>query len=254
MIGSSGATIQAMHADQPHLFTISQGAPPVYISNLRLRGTLRMRGGSLIIMDCSIEAITGGALSSERALSILGGSVVLLQSALHGHLGGAIEVVAAHPSLITCSVRDSQAESGGAMLVGNDAVADVELAHFVNSARSSGGALQAAAVQHLSMSRILDSCTHRSKVNNRTVHLLNRTFFEHNSAESNVGGSIHLLSPGFIDYRLPAPPGRWLFMCQGLAHKNHQRRQTERQSMDLADRTVIRPCGCQCRHKAMYDS
>jgi hypothetical protein len=55
-----------------------------------------------------------------------------------------------------------------------------------------------------------------AQVDGGSVHLLNRTLFEHNSAPDGKGGSVHLGSVGTVQYTLPAPPGRWLNMRQGL--------------------------------------
>ena len=46
------------------------------------------------------------------------------------------------------------------------------------------------------------------------VHLANKTLFESNSAPSNLGGAIQLVD-GTLEYTLPAPPGRYLFITKG---------------------------------------
>jgi hypothetical protein len=51
------------------------------------------------------------------------------------------------------------------------------------------------------------------------VHLLNQTFFEHNSAPDRAGSSVYLSSRGSLQYTLPAPPGRWLNVRQGVIFK-----------------------------------
>ena len=107
-----------------------------------------VQGGNLAVTACSIEAIPSeeqatASLHSERALSILGGHVELLQIALHGHLAGAISIEAATLILIECTICNSRAQSGGAMLIEEGAEVDVALSLFEgNSALSSGGALQ----------------------------------------------------------------------------------------------------------------
>ena len=48
------------------------------------------------------------------------------------------------------------------------------------------------------------------------MHLLNGTLFERNSAPDGNGYSIHLSHAGALRYTLPAPPGRWLNIRQGM--------------------------------------
>ena len=46
------------------------------------------------------------------------------------------------------------------------------------------------------------------------VHLFNQTVLEQNTAPVGGGKSIHLIG-GALQYELPAPPGRYLFIPQG---------------------------------------
>ena len=52
-----------------------------------------------------------------------------------------------------------------------------------------------------------------AQVDGGRVHLLNQTFFEGNTGGES--GAIALSPAGALDYTLPAPPGRWLFVRQG---------------------------------------
>jgi hypothetical protein len=54
-----------------------------------------------------------------------------------------------------------------------------------------------------------------TQVDGGRVHLRNETMLISNSADSKVGESIYLSQAGLVDYTLPAPPGRWLFIRQG---------------------------------------
>lgn len=51
------------------------------------------------------------------------------------------------------------------------------------------------------------------QVDGGRVRLLNKTMFSRNWAPA--GGAIHLVPAGSIEYELPAPPGRYLFIPQG---------------------------------------
>ena len=148
-MSSAGATIRAVHPAEPRLFSILHGAPHIHLSNLRLLGTLRSEGAHLAVTNCRMEPIPvygqGGLTSSpQRALFVFGGRVALLQTVLTGHSAGAIEVIAAHLTVIECAVQSCQAQTGAAMIASHGAEVDVTLSLFAdNLAHSSGGALQA---------------------------------------------------------------------------------------------------------------
>ena len=57
-----------------------------------------------------------------------------------------------------------------------------------------------------------------TQVDGGVVHLRNETLFERNSADSKVGETIYLSPAGSVEYTLPAPPGRWLFIRQGTKY------------------------------------
>ena len=58
--------------------------------------------------------------------------------------------------------------------------------------------------------------SYHTQVDGGTVHLRNETLFVRNSAGGKGGESISLSPEGSVDYTLPAPPGRWLFIQQGV--------------------------------------
>ena len=57
------------------------------------------------------------------------------------------------------------------------------------------------------------------QVDHGTVHLLNQTLFEHNSAPDGGGSSIWLSASGVLEYTLPVPLGRWLLISSGSTFK-----------------------------------
>eukprot|EP00966_Prymnesium_polylepis_P141234 3261709-Prymnesium_polylepis.1 len=78
----------------PAALTLYEGAPPVHIANVRLLGSITVRGGILRITSCRIEAC-GQPASTEAAagsaLTLSGGHTVLSQSVLIDHPAGAIK-------------------------------------------------------------------------------------------------------------------------------------------------------------------
>ena len=54
------------------------------------------------------------------------------------------------------------------------------------------------------------------QVDSGQVSLFDKTLFQWNSAPDGGGGSIHLAKNGTLQYTLPAPPGRWLNIRQGI--------------------------------------
>ena len=223
------ATIRPRYGTQPVLLTLKSGAPPVYMTNLVLLGHLRVEDDSLITLtDCVIEpqsGNTGRRLSistAGRAVSIVGGGeATLRRTILRGHEGGAIAVSGATLTLIECTIRDSKADRGGAILVtGESSSVMIVMSNFTrNEGFVSGGALQVCrAVQTSSCAaRKSFASAHISypQVEGGLVSLSDETLIERNEARDGFGISIHLVAPGRLTYTLPAPPGRWLNMKQG---------------------------------------
>eukprot|EP00966_Prymnesium_polylepis_P206506 4784607-Prymnesium_polylepis.1 len=195
-----GALRTAISSKELLLATFAIGSPPVHILNVRLVGHLLVQDGELTLSDCIVEANPSGmeTISSPtvvRALSINGGRVTLVRTVLHGHIAGAISVHLAILTLSECSIRNSRAHVGGALLVGDGAVVKLVATNLTgNSAVESGGALQ---------------------VDGGEVQLLDRTLLEQNTAPDGQGSSIYLASSGSLQYTLPAPPARYLFIRQG---------------------------------------
>ena len=148
--GAAGTTLRPASASQPLLVTLGSGAPPVRISNVRLLGRLRVEDGELSLVDCRVEEDApdrrrqlSATEGSARALSISGGQAYLTRTTLQGLTAGAISVENANVILDQCSIQDCQAQSGGAVLVGEGAVLRVDGSIFTgNIAVISGGALQ----------------------------------------------------------------------------------------------------------------
>ena len=203
IVGETGTAIRPAHADQPLLAVFERGAPRVHISNVRLLGRLTVQGGDLRLSDCIIEGSSNETAATAiepspdcRALSLLAGSAVLTRTTWRHHSCGAIFVQAAQLTVVESTFWDCRASSGGAVLVGDGSFVVVAASNFTdNTATVSGGALQ---------------------VDGGKVLLLNETLFERNAAASS-GGSIQLSPAAKVEYTLPAPPGRWLFVRQGVS-------------------------------------
>jgi hypothetical protein len=144
--GTPGTTLRSALATEPVLATFSYGAPQVQLTDLRLVGSLRVQGGKLRVLRCSISSQTSRQPNTPpavRALSIIGGEATLVQTVLRDHVAGAIEVNAGTLSLFECRLQGSHAESGGAMLVVGDSKVTVVTSNFTgNSADYRGGAIQ----------------------------------------------------------------------------------------------------------------
>jgi len=207
--GLLGTTIKPRTSKQPVLVALLQGAPRVHISNMRLLGHFVVQGGRLILTDSVIErlgghenypATPGRRLESQsfgRAISIEGGSAILTRTVVRGHNAGAISVHQGELDLYDCTLRDNRAEQGGALHIsGTSVVARIEHSRFINNTASRGGALQ---------------------VFHGQILLSNNTIFENNTATQAHGSSINLLN-GFVQYELPAPPGRYLELRDGSTY------------------------------------
>eukprot|EP00966_Prymnesium_polylepis_P227023 5252976-Prymnesium_polylepis.1 len=118
---------------------------------------LSVQGGELRLIDCQVEDLAASLGSAadvgrrslsassagERALLIRGGRIVLEQTVLRGHPAGAIDVSTASLELIACTISESSAESGAAILVASGAEVRIVSSNLTdNHAIISGGALQ----------------------------------------------------------------------------------------------------------------
>ena len=241
-VGEAGAMLRHAHPEQPLLITVRHGAPRVHMINMRLLGGLRVEGSALRLSECSVEAAAArssdgeahrrlAAPPVERALAIVGGSALLARTTLSGHAAGAILVKAASLTLVESAVRNCRAPTGAAMLVQHGANVTAVRSNLTdNRAEDGGGAIQvlAACARRTLAAAHRDAtvvparcCTTpssafqtRAQVVSGHVHLRNETLLERNVAPH---GSAILLSPAAtLEYSLPAPPGRWLYIRQGL--------------------------------------
>ena len=160
MVGESGATIRPLVAGQP-LLIIKSGAPLIHIWGAHLVGALKVDGGQLELIDCSIEAdhsTDGQPGGSGRRLNpsaqatpllIDSGQVTLKRVLLSGHTSGAISVRAATLALVESTIQGNQAEYGGAIRATEGSFVRLERSNMTgNVADMSGGALQ---VRHCSL-------------------------------------------------------------------------------------------------------
>ena len=67
----------------------------------------------------------------------------------------------------------------------------------------------------LSRARVSGTLSPLAQVVDGHLILGNKTLFEHNSAPEG-GNSIYLVAGSTLKYTLPAPPGRWLNIRQGI--------------------------------------
>ena len=245
IIGQSGTSVYPEFSAQPLLIKVVHGAPPVHIYSVRLLGQLEVRGGELKLNDCVIEpaAPTNASRAAtqdhnsggRRALLIFQGDVILTRTIFRAHKAGALEVNAANVVLIECTLQDCGAQTGGALRVrGNANMIIVQSTFADNTAAVSGGALQggtlalriAALVEYALPFFVARTTLHFhyihacfaicAQVDSGNVHVLNQTRFERNTAPDRQGASIYLDSAGKLQYTLPAPPGRWLNIRQGV--------------------------------------
>ena len=150
-MSEDGISTLRPHVEQQVLVTLKDGSPRVRFERIRFLGRLRVEGGELYLSDCFIESLSStssagrrlSAMHGERAFVAVAGRATLMRTTLRGHLAGAIGVHGATLLLVESSIRESHAQSGGAMLVAG--AADVTVVHSelsANSAEVSGGALQ----------------------------------------------------------------------------------------------------------------
>jgi hypothetical protein len=148
------AALRPAQPDQGIIIALAPGAPSVHIINVHLQGQLVVQDAELTLTGCSIETpgtaesdpSSGGrrlGTSDKRVLDIVGGAVALSQTTISGKHMGAIGVHGGRLSIIECTIRDSQAAFGGALLVGEGSLVRILSSNLVaNSASESGGALQ----------------------------------------------------------------------------------------------------------------
>ena len=229
LYGQPGASLRPLLAAQPVLITILSGAPPVHIAVVHLLGRVRVDGGRLLtLIDCTFEGSHSSG-SQERALQITGGNVRLVRTILQDHAYGALSVEAANLELFNCVVRANRAPFGAAMLILKGSAVDVVQSNITsNTADVSGGALQVMGDRRFSepysnerrRTCSLALAPHTSQVEGGKVELRDETILRDNLAPDGKGSSVHVASNGSVTYWLPAPPGRWIHIRQGLTFQH----------------------------------
>jgi hypothetical protein len=82
LVGEAGTTLLPTNAAQLYLLALLDGTPPVQISNARLIGRLRVEGGELRLIDCSVEPVmynSGARELAEELNAILPGLLQVAQ-------------------------------------------------------------------------------------------------------------------------------------------------------------------------------
>ena len=87
--GSGGRRALSGLAADTTIFTISPGAPPVFLEGLTISGHIAVHGGTLDIANCTFD---GTGLSGARALTVSGGAVTLRSSDLNDFDAGGMRV------------------------------------------------------------------------------------------------------------------------------------------------------------------
>eukprot|EP00966_Prymnesium_polylepis_P003840 87402-Prymnesium_polylepis.2 len=218
-------TLLPMRASEPLLVRLASGSPRVHFWNVRLLGGLRVEDGELDLVNCVVDGPSGTRSTgiNGRAVVVVGGYANIRRTVLRNHSAGAISVDGATLSLVDCTIQVSLADVGGALHISGGATAAVERSRFVgNRALISGGAVHVSGASNLTVAHSTFTSNHAHlnggaiQVDGAKVSLLNETLFLRNSAPDGGGGSIHLSESSTLHYRLPAPPGRWLSITQGV--------------------------------------
>ena len=164
-----------------------------------LNGALHVLGGEVYIegsmlADNSAIGLQGGAIL------VNGGRLSLIRSTMsrnEAEEGGAVAVLAGHFDATQCGFEANRAAKGAAVAVlGSRGIASFDASTISsNAASQKGGALWTAA--------------------GGVAVLANGTLIEHNTAPS--GPSIWIELGGNVEYRLPAPMGRWVLADNGVS-------------------------------------
>jgi hypothetical protein len=126
----------------------------VHITNVSLIGQLKIEGGELWLIGCTIEPATNPSAGGgnpgrqldtpafERALSMDGGRAMLAQVVVRRFSSGAIGVHAASLIIVDCVFQDCHArKSGGAILVDRGATVTIARSLLTGNSALSGGAM-----------------------------------------------------------------------------------------------------------------
>ena len=184
------------------LFTVHDGAPPIYLQALSLSGSVRVEGGRLEATRCVFGPArtqsqrlrrlqgTESPRPSQRALTVVGGEAIVEHATFFNVTGGAIAVeVDGSLQLRDSLLSSNSAEFGGAVIVsGGRAVLERCLIEN-NRAVVAGGGLYV--------------------TDGGQVQLKNQTLLRGNEASRER--SISFVA-AVVTYELPAPLAHYVFM------------------------------------------
>lgn len=201
LVGGAQTEIRLDERDSnADLFTIREGAPPIYLEGLALSSSFRVEGGQLRLSRCILGGARplqqgrrrlAGSESPSRILVLSGGDTTIANATFSDSAGGAIAVTRTAALDVTNSIfRNNSADSGGAMLVSGGRVVLSRCLFEGNQAAGAGGALRMSGGATL-------------------VELRDQTVLRGN--EANEGRSISFTS-GSLSYALPAPLGHYVFV------------------------------------------
>ena len=214
LIGELGAVIRPLNSEAP-ILVLNRGAPPVSIESVVMTGQIIVNGSRLRLLNCT----SVGVATADLALRVLGGEAILDQTYLIEHTASAAIVAGGSLHLLNCRLQRNHAPKGGALIVRGGYVHVERVIFELNHATRGGALLVDAGLVRINNSTFLRNRATSSggaiQVDGGQVHMFNGTRLEANSAPSNAGSSIYLSSAGSLNYALPAPPGRWLFLRQG---------------------------------------
>ena len=188
----SRALTQASGASAP-LLVIDDGAPPIFVEGLILRGQLRVNASSLHVRDCVFDGqLPHEPAAAGAALHVSGGAVEVrgtrFTSLEATDEGGAVAIYGGSLALYDCTLLSNRARRGGAVYAAGGTLLLHSSVLVSNAASEDGGALA------------VDGTA--------AVLLANGTHLRGNTASA-TGGAFAYVS-GSLNYALPAPLGTWV--------------------------------------------
>ena len=205
--------------------TVSVGV--LVLDGLELRGAAGM---TAMVVSGGLLTMRGSTMTAyvlNGALHVLGGEVTIEGSLLAdnsavGLQGGAVLVNGGRLSLLRSTVSRNEAEEGGAVAVINGHLAATQCGFEANRA-ANGGAVAVLGPQAMASfdasTMSANVASHRAgalwTIAGGAAVLANGTFVEHNGAAS--GPSIWVELDSTVEYRLPAPMGRWVLANNGVS-------------------------------------
>ena len=205
-----GAEIRPSDRDpSATLFTIRDGAPPIYFQALTLLGSIRSEGGRFHATRCifgparddshRLRRLQGldGLQPSQRALTVAGGVVVIEEATFFNLTGGAIAVEAGGTLQISNSrLSSNRADIGGAMIIRGGRAVVARCLIERNYAVVAGGGLH---------------------VTGGVLELTNQTVLRGNEASEASSISVAPGTPSYVTYALPAPLAHYVFVVGGTS-------------------------------------